>query len=97
MSKHREKIVTTPRPKIESAPQKPQNINQIVFGPGKDNYGRDKSPLTEKDNCVSCGKETPYLKITHIDYRAYYVEGAGQLCKTCYLNIYNKNESSENL
>lgn len=36
------------------------------------------------DNCVLCGAETPYTRSTHIDYRYGYVEGAGQLCKSCY-------------
>lgn len=41
---------------------------------------------TEEDNqdafdkCVICGKESPYLKSTHIDYRIGYVEGGGQGC-----------------
>ena len=34
----------------------------------------------EKDKCVICGKETPYLRSTHIDHRIGYVEGAGQGC-----------------
>ena len=32
------------------------------------------------DHCVICGKETPYLRSTHIDYRIGYVEGGGQGC-----------------
>lgn len=41
---------------------------------------------TEEDNqdsfdkCVICGKESPYLKSTHIDLRVGYVEGGGQGC-----------------
>jgi hypothetical protein len=37
----------------------------------------------EKDNCVLCGRETPYYKDEHIDTRYHYIEGAGQLCKEC--------------
>jgi len=37
-----------------------------------------------KDLCIICGKETAYDFETHIDYRVGYVEGAGQLCYTCY-------------
>ena len=37
-----------------------------------------------KDICVLCGVETPYNFETHIDYRYGYVEGTGQLCKSCY-------------
>lgn len=38
---------------------------------------------TQKEHCVICGKETPYFISTHIDYRVGYVEGVGQLCRTC--------------
>lgn len=37
-----------------------------------------------KDTCIMCGVETPYEFETHIDMRVGYIEGAGQLCKTCY-------------
>ena len=37
-----------------------------------------------KDKCIMCGVETPYDETTHIDMRIGYVEGAGQLCKSCY-------------
>lgn len=42
------------------------------------------------EKCVNCGKETPYTIDNHIDYRNYYIEGVGQLCKDCYNEIYNK-------
>lgn len=32
------------------------------------------------DKCVICGKESPYLRSTNIDYRIGYVEGGGQGC-----------------
>jgi hypothetical protein len=34
----------------------------------------------EFDKCVICGKESPYLRSTHIDLRTGYVEGGGQGC-----------------
>jgi hypothetical protein len=34
----------------------------------------------EYDHCVICGKETPYLRSTHIDLREGYIEGGGQGC-----------------
>ena len=37
-----------------------------------------------KDTCVLCGAETPYEFETHIDFRTGYIEGAGQLCTSCY-------------
>ena len=37
------------------------------------------------EDCIMCGKKTTTLKSTHIDFRHGYVEGAGQLCRECYL------------
>ncbi len=45
----------------------------------------------KKDDCVSCGNETPYNEDEHVDRRFYYVEGAGQLCKDCWNKVYNEN------
>jgi hypothetical protein len=36
--------------------------------------------MDEKDRCVICGKETPYLRSTNIYNREGYVEGGGQGC-----------------
>ena len=36
--------------------------------------------MDEKDKCVICGKETPYLRSTNINQRTGYVEGGGQGC-----------------
>lgn len=43
----------------------------------------DKERPDEYDNCVACGKKTPYKKTDHIDMRMHYIEGAGQLCEEC--------------
>ena len=40
------------------------------------------------ERCVMCLKQTEYKKIDHIDFRNYYVEGSGQLCKDCYCKLY---------
>lgn len=37
-----------------------------------------------KDPCIMCGTETAYDVSTHIDMRVGYIEGAGQLCTSCY-------------
>tara|TARA_R110000824_G_scaffold219490_3_gene406430 strand:- start:6 stop:200 length:195 start_codon:yes stop_codon:yes gene_type:complete len=42
----------------------------------------------EKDKCVVCKKETPYITTTHIDKRINYVEGSGQLCSKCWSFTY---------
>lgn len=36
--------------------------------------------MDEKDKCVICGQETPYLRSTNIYERVGYVEGGGQGC-----------------
>jgi len=41
-----------------------------------------------KDKCVVCKKETPYEVSTSIFERFHYVEGAGQLCKECWDEVY---------
>ena len=43
------------------------------------------------ENCVSCGEETPYKFSDSIFIRNWYVEGAGQLCKSCYDKVYTDN------
>ena len=45
-----------------------------------------------KDDCVSCGEKTEYDKCLHIDYRNYYVEGAGQLCGDCWKKIFKHRD-----
>jgi len=51
---------------------------------------------TKMDKCVLCNADTPYTEHTHIDYRNFYVDGAGQLCGECYNKVYD-NKNSENL
>ena len=53
---------------------------------------KNKEP--KKDKCVSCGIETRYDEFDHIDFRNFYIEGAGQLCAECFNDIYKpKNKS----
>jgi len=42
----------------------------------------------EKEKCVYCNSITPYKKSDDISIRDYYVEGAGQLCITCFFETY---------
>lgn len=41
-----------------------------------------------KEKCVNCGKDTPYDKTTNINLRQFYVEAVGQLCRDCFIDIY---------
>lgn len=43
--------------------------------------------MEEKDRCVVCYTETPYMKNTPIEEREFYIEGCGQLCESCYQEI----------
>ncbi len=36
------------------------------------------------DLCISCGTKTKYKTETNVDVRVGYIDGAGQLCDTCY-------------
>lgn len=45
----------------------------------------EKNELDMLEKCIICGVETTTLKTTHIDFRTGYVEGAGQLCRECYM------------
>lgn len=49
--------------------------------------------LTDSDAeyCVFCKKETRYKRCDPIERRKCYVEGAGQLCDECYIEIYEKD------
>jgi len=47
----------------------------------------------ERDKCVSCGADTPHHPSTHIKSRNFYIEGVGQLCKKCYIDIYVRGET----
>jgi len=48
-----------------------------------------------KEKCVVCKEKTKYNKEDHIDFRIGYIEGSGQLCLTCYDEIYVK-KTTEN-
>ena len=41
----------------------------------------------EVDLCVKCGEKTVYKKTDHVDKRAGYIRGVGQLCTSCALVI----------
>ena len=45
-----------------------------------------------KDLCIMCGVETPYDFETHIDMRLGYIEGVGQLCRSCFNGTKDVND-----
>ena len=65
----------------------------MEYGPGDAVIDRPQYIVDEFDHCVLCGVETIYKRSTHIDFRNHYIEGAGQLCQSCY----NRGTSREHL
>jgi len=41
-----------------------------------------------KENCVMCGIELETDINTHVDFRAQWVDGAGELCVKCFDDVY---------
>jgi hypothetical protein len=62
-----------------------QNNMETQNSVGTDMGGSYDSVHKLYEDCIMCSKETTILKSTHIDFRYGYVEGAGQLCRECYL------------
>ena len=42
------------------------------------------------DRCVLCGRATDVSAALPIDRRDHYVEGCGQLCRSCWKKLYGK-------
>jgi hypothetical protein len=42
------------------------------------------------EKCVSCTREVGYTINTNIGARKNYVEGVGQLCSECFIEVYKK-------
>ena len=62
----------------------------MIFKGGTENQmNQHMNNKKEKDKCVVCDKDTPYNKEVNIDMRACYVEGAGQLCQNCWIDVYH--------
>jgi hypothetical protein len=51
----------------------------------KYNFMLEINPNDIYETCIMCGRKTETLKTTHIDFRYGYVEGAGQMCRDCYI------------
>lgn len=44
---------------------------------------------TEYEICVCCHKKINITKNEELDFRSFYIEGAGQLCYDCYHQLYD--------
>jgi hypothetical protein len=49
---------------------------------------------TDHENCVICNCDTKIAHEIHVDHRAFYVEGAGQLCRNCWYITYEMEKNS---
>lgn len=53
-----------------------------------------KLDIEEENNqyetCVCCHKKVNILKNREIEFRSFYIEGAGQLCYDCYHELYTE-------
>jgi len=58
-----------------------ENNNVTSVGTNNDIY----------EYCILCGGKTTTLKTTHVDFRTGYIEGAGQLCRECYMKGSSEN------
>lgn len=63
-----------------------QNKNKVLLFEKKMVY--EETGKSEYEQCILCKKKTTDLKQENITERKYYIEGAGQLCKTCYFKTY---------
>jgi len=52
------------------------------------NYLEVNMTLDLIEKCVSCNTDTQYKVSDNIHIRFGYIEGAGQLCKECYEEVY---------
>lgn len=43
----------------------------------------------ELERCIVCDVETDIPVSQNVDFRQFYVEGAGQLCQYCYYKAYD--------
>lgn len=52
---------------------------------------------TETDKCACCGCDTGIPKNTPLNTRKHYVQGCGQLCDKCYIELYVHKSEDETL
>lgn len=57
---------------------------------GKNRINTIKMEKPEYEYCILCRKLTDVSYATPISMRRHYVEGAGQLCESCFSELYGK-------
>jgi len=56
----------------------------------KNKHNDDFTVESSYETCVVCDKQTNVPVDLHVDYRNYYIDGAGQLCEECFFRLDNK-------
>tara|TARA_Y100000296_G_scaffold85323_1_gene120904 strand:+ start:2747 stop:2986 length:240 start_codon:yes stop_codon:yes gene_type:complete len=64
------------------------SLLELLVSPFPKRKESEEVSTDEIEKCVVCEVETPYKTSTHIDGRAYYIQGAGQLCGECHFELY---------
>lgn len=62
-----------------------------MYGRTCQNTGENIHEDAEYEQCVCCHKKVCISKDEYIEFRPFYIEGAGQLCYDCYHELYPKN------
>ena len=55
--------------------------------------GNQGGGATLIENCIRCGRPTPYNQSTPVDIRKWYVDGSGQLCEQCFSQLYSSSSA----
>ena len=50
----------------------------------------------ETEKCVICKKDTGVPVTKNVEFRPTYVEGAGQMCAECFIDVYKKVNKNDN-
>lgn len=59
-----------------------------IFAPSFSERLLQETESASDEPCVLCGGQTGYKRSAPIQQRSHYVEGAGQLCESCYRETY---------
>lgn len=59
---------------------------------------KERKNIGDRENqeyCILCGKFTGIRKDIPVKERKYYIEAAGQLCKECYMEVYQQTHNED--
>ena len=73
-------------------PNLPKNRGGLSASAIKEEW---QMPDNGNDKCVCCGKDSGVPCGTPIAERKYYIQGSGQLCGDCYLELYIQKSEDE--